>query len=98
VAEIPLTLSDADVDRIVDRLAERLGAAGLPAGNGGQPERLYWREGEAAKALGVSLGWLKQQRLRGNIAATSNSKPVLYSRGDLDAVAEFIAKHSARAD
>lgn len=97
MAEIPITLNEADVRRIAAAVVEQLAEVqGGPAASA-PPVRILWRETDAAAALGVSWQWLKEMRLRGYIRASTTQKPILYSRADLEAAAEFLVKNAASA-
>lgn len=98
MAEIAISLSEADVARIADAVAERLAGMGSHAASPTTPEKKFWREPEGAAYLGISHAWLKKMRLRGYVMASTDSRPILYSREQLDAAAEFLLNHAAGAD
>jgi hypothetical protein len=88
MAEIEIRLTETDLSRLADMIAERLASRGT-----GEPVgKLLWTEAEAATVLGVSRFSLKRWRQDGYIAASSTAKPILYSRDDIDAAAEWMSR------
>ena len=48
------------------------------------------REPDVAKALGISAAHLKRLRLAGYVSASTDGKPILYSREDVERAAAFL--------
>ena len=89
MATVELTLSEADLEAIATRVADKLAEKLKPSTNGtGVKER--WSESEAAGVVGTSKYSLARWRKAGCFAVASPTRPVAYSRADLDGVLEFL--------
>jgi len=88
MAVIEIRLTDDDLSKLADMIAERL------APRCGDPKagKLLWTEAEAAAALGVSPFSLKRWRQAHYISASANTKPILYTRDDLEQIADWLAQ------
>ena len=92
MANVDLTLSDTDIDRLAAAVAVKLrpDLAKVAAANGnGKDSRLLWTEAETAERLAVSKHTLKTWRLEGLIACFS-SRPVRYNQESIDAAMAWL--------
>ena len=95
MATVDITLAPEEIERIAAAVAAKLRpelaktTASATAGENGQNGRLLWSEREAAGRFGLSPHTLKTWRQEGLIPCHS-SKPVRYSRDDLDAILDFL--------
>lgn len=90
MATVDITLAPEEIERIAAAVAAKLRpelAKVSPSNDG--PGKLLWTEPEAAMATAISKFTLKNWRQEGLIPCHS-SKPVRYSRDDLDAILEFL--------
>lgn len=87
--QIEVSLSDADVERIAQRVAELIGSNHRPADGDQLPKLLT--EPEAAAQLGVSKFSLKKWREEGYIPSHTSRRPILYSADNLREIASWMA-------
>jgi hypothetical protein len=84
---VELSLSEADLDAIAERVAQKLADKLKTSTNDNGPEKEFWNE---ADAVGVSKYSLARWRRDGHIAAASDKRPIRYSRENLDDVKNWL--------
>jgi DNA-binding FadR family transcriptional regulator len=84
-----IELSDTEIERIADRLAEKIlhQVSTAPRLNG---SKLTYSEREAAELIGVSRYTLKRWRELGHIAAHHARRPILYTHQDIEQIHEWM--------
>lgn len=90
MATVELSLSEADLEALAERVAAKLADRLKPASNTNGSTKELWSEKETATVIGVSVYSLQRWRRDGLIAAASDRRPVRYSRADIDAIKEFL--------
>jgi hypothetical protein len=97
MANIIVKLDDADMDALAERIAAKMAGSrettAPPAESAGL--KLLWTEQEAGPVLGVSPHTLKRWREQGYIASHTTARPILYSKEDLEAAAEWMKQRTA---
>ncbi len=90
MATVELSLTEADLEAIAERVATKLADKLMPLANGNGSEKEFWNEAEAAGVVGVSKYSMARWRRDGHISAASDKRPVRYDRQNLDDAKEWL--------